>query len=92
MSWRVGTSATTVAKGAPIRISRIERKPSDGQRETVASGRFWHVDGTLLIEYSSSPLPGGFFKRRIMNNFMENPAQMLTSRKECYAQKDRSPQ
>src|SRR5215472_18045564 len=51
-----------------------------------------HVDGTFLIEYSSSPLPGRFFKRRIMNNFTGNPAQMLASRKECYAQKDRSPQ
>jgi hypothetical protein len=80
--------------GASDFISRIERKPSGGQRETVVSRtcRLSHVDGTLLIEYSSSPLPGSFFKGRIMNNFTGNPAQMLASRKECYAQKDRSPQ
>ena len=63
--------------------SRIEPKPSGGQRETV-------VSRTLTERFSLSILH--LRKRRIMNNFTGNPAQMLASRKECYAQKDRSPQ
>src|SRR5215472_3321206 len=77
---------------ALVRVEDVERHCDYAKRFGARLARFSHVDGTFLIEYSSSPLPGRFFKRRIMNNFTGNPAQMLASRKECYAQKDRSPQ
>jgi hypothetical protein len=41
------------------------------------------------LKYSSSPLHRSFFERCIMN---QNSARILASRKECYAQKNRSPE
>jgi hypothetical protein len=41
------------------------------------------------LKYSSSPLHRSFLERCIMN---QNSARILPSRKECYAQKNRSPE
>ena len=51
-----------------------------------------HVDRTFLIEVFFISASGTFLKRGIMNHFNQNSARILASRKECYAQKNRSPQ
>src|SRR6266436_2116143 len=51
-----------------------------------------HIDRTPLIEVLSIPAAQGFFERRIMNKLRRSSARILASRKDCYAQKNRSPQ
>jgi len=50
------------------------------------------LTGHFSLKYSFSPLPRSFFERCSMKNFRRSSARILASRKECYAQKNRSAQ
>jgi hypothetical protein len=58
----------------------------------VCSSTDSHVDRTFLIEVFFISAYRNFLKRCIMNNVNQNSERLLASRKECYAQKNRSPQ
>jgi hypothetical protein len=70
-----------------------QRPPERGKRSAgcaVPSTRT--LTGGFSLKYPSSPLPRGFFERRIMNKFRRNSARILALQKECHAQKNRSAQ
>jgi hypothetical protein len=82
----------TIAKKMILAINHVEilRHPSSaGNGSARCALLSTHtLTGLFLLKYSSSPLPGTSPKRCIMNNFNQNSAQILASRKECYAQKN----